>query len=239
LLKKTSRLPCLALPKLSLPPFFFYHRLAQLSPSPTTPAPLNVLPAHPSSLCLTLPLCLPPCPPPCLPPPPYLTVENCHTGPALPLRTAKLSPNNSVNRYAAPHCKEPIPQNRNKYSQKRNCVAKVLISTCMCLWAKYIFPRSICQSCCRKYVDRSWEYINRSQTHECRNWDLGCSIPRKGIHLLDFICSAPLSRRSVNHLTPPPFLLTIPVPVLPENALLRVIYRVQSEILFRNHHSYP
>ncbi len=22
-----------------------------------------------------------------------------------------------------------------------------------------------------KYVDRSWEYINGSQTHECRNWD--------------------------------------------------------------------
>jgi hypothetical protein len=22
-----------------------------------------------------------------------------------------------------------------------------------------------------KYVDRSWEYINRSQTHECGNWD--------------------------------------------------------------------
>ena len=22
-----------------------------------------------------------------------------------------------------------------------------------------------------KYVDRSWEYINRSQTHECENYD--------------------------------------------------------------------
>ncbi len=22
-----------------------------------------------------------------------------------------------------------------------------------------------------KYVDRSWEYINQSQTHECGNWD--------------------------------------------------------------------
>jgi hypothetical protein len=22
-----------------------------------------------------------------------------------------------------------------------------------------------------KYVDRSWEYISRSQTHFCRNWD--------------------------------------------------------------------
>jgi hypothetical protein len=35
----------------------------------------------------------------------------------------------------------------------------------------------------RKYVDRSWEYINRShsQTHECRNWGWGRAIPRKGI----------------------------------------------------------
>jgi hypothetical protein len=31
-------------------------------------------------------------------------------------------------------------------------------------------------------VDRSWEYINRSQTHECGNWGLGCTIPRKGIY---------------------------------------------------------
>ncbi len=29
-------------------------------------------------------------------------------------------------------------------------------------WAIYIFTRSICLFCCRKYVDRSWEYKNRS-----------------------------------------------------------------------------
>ncbi len=37
----------------------------------------------------------------------------------------------------------------------------------MCLWAIYIFIWSISLFCCRKYVDQSWEYINRSQTHEC------------------------------------------------------------------------
>ncbi len=39
------------------------------------------------------------------------------------------------------------------------------------------------------YVDRSWEYMKRSQTRECRNWDWGRTIPRKGIHKWDFRCS--------------------------------------------------
>ncbi len=43
--------------------------------------------------------------------------------------------------------------------------------------------------CWRKYVDRSWDYINRSQTHECGNWGWGRAIPRKGIHKWDFRCS--------------------------------------------------
>ncbi len=50
----------------------------------------------------------------------------------------------------------------------------------MCLWAIYIFPGSICLFCCRKYsmwiVDRSWEYVNRSQTHECENCDCDRAI---------------------------------------------------------------
>ncbi len=41
-----------------------------------------------------------------------------------------------------------------------------------------------------KYVDRSLEYINRSQPHQCGNWDGGRAIPRKGIHKWDFRCSA-------------------------------------------------
>ncbi len=28
-------------------------------------------------------------------------------------------------------------------------------------------------------MDQSWEYINRSQTHECGNWGLGRAMPRK------------------------------------------------------------
>ncbi len=64
------------------------------------------------------------------------------------------------------------------------------ISTFMCLWAIYIFLQSICLFCWRKYVDKSWKYINRSQTHECGNlyWDR--AIFWKGIHKRDFRFSA-------------------------------------------------
>ncbi len=35
----------------------------------------------------------------------------------------------------------------------------------------YCIPKIGLPSAAGKYVDRSWEYINRSQTHECVNWD--------------------------------------------------------------------
>ncbi len=63
------------------------------------------------------------------------------------------------------------------------------VPTLIYLWEIYIFPGSVCLFCCRKSVDLSWEYINRSQMHECENWDWGRAIPRKGIHKWDFPCS--------------------------------------------------
>ncbi len=51
----------------------------------------------------------------------------------------------------------------------------------------YIFPGSgSAYSAAGQYVDQSWEYINRSQTHECGNWYRGRAFPRKGIHKWDF-----------------------------------------------------
>jgi hypothetical protein len=47
------------------------------------------------------------------------------------------------------------------------------------------------------------EYIDRSQTQECGNWDRGRAIPFLGIHIFKFLCSAARSiaiRRYCRHL---------------------------------------
>jgi hypothetical protein len=33
-----------------------------------------------------------------------------------------------------------------------------------------------------KQVDRSWEYLNRSQIHECRTWEQGHAVSFLGMH---------------------------------------------------------
>ncbi len=92
------------------------------------------------------------------------------------------------------NCKDKMPKIWNKYSQKRSIGASVPISTFICLWANFIFPRWVCLFCWRKYVDWSWEYINRSKTHECGNWGWVRAIPRKGIYKRNCRCSAVQNR---------------------------------------------
>ncbi len=76
------------------------------------------------------------------------------------------------------------------YFQKRNCAASVPISTLMCLWAIYIFPGSahnhlfFCSNVSRPIV--GIQYINRSQTHKCGNWELGHAIPFLGKFVSSF-----------------------------------------------------
>ncbi len=91
-----------------------------------------------------------------------------------------------------PHCEEPIPKIKKKCSQKRNCLAPQSEFPNSYVCEQFIFSQPICLFCCRKYMDQSWENINRSQTHESGNWDWGRAIPRKGIQKWDFRCNAVL-----------------------------------------------
>ncbi len=72
------------------------------------------------------------------------------------------------------------------YSFSGNSAASAPISTFMCLWAIYIFPGSVHIFPPAEKADPSWEYIIRSQTHECGNWDWGPDIPFLGIFVSNF-----------------------------------------------------
>ncbi len=72
------------------------------------------------------------------------------------------------------------------YSFSGNSAASAPISTFMCPWAIYIFPGSVYIFPPAEQADPSREYIIRSQTHECGNWDWGSDIPFLGIFVPNF-----------------------------------------------------
>ncbi len=70
----------------------------------------------------------------------------------------------------------------------RACSVSQFLHSCICERFIYSHDRSA-YFAAAKYVERSWEYINFSQTHECRNWDWDRAIPFLGIQKGDFHCS--------------------------------------------------
>ncbi len=72
------------------------------------------------------------------------------------------------------------------YSFSGNSAASAPISAFMCLWAIYIVPGSVYIIPPAGKAYRSWEYINRSQTHDCGNWDWDPDNPFLGIFVSKF-----------------------------------------------------
>ncbi len=65
-------------------------------------------------------------------------------------------------------------------SLKKNCRPQSQFSH-SCVYARFIYShKRSAFSAAGKYVDRSWEYINLSQTHECGIWGWGRAIPFLG-----------------------------------------------------------
>ena len=89
----------------------------------------------------------------------------------------------------------PTLQRHNTSKSETNIPRKVIVRPQSQFPHSFVCERFIyshdqsAYSAAGKYVDRTWEYINRSQTHECGNWDCGRAIPFLRIHKWDFRCS--------------------------------------------------
>ncbi len=85
---------------------------------------------------------------------------------------------------AIPHLKDTKPNIRNKYSQKWNFAATFPVPIFM-----YLFL--VCLICCSKIggLILGIYKLNRSQIHECGNWERGRAVSFLGIHKSDLICS--------------------------------------------------
>ncbi len=105
-----------------------------------------------------------------------------------------------VDTSGAPHCND----NSVYIFLFWDSAATAPISTFTCLWAIYIFPGSAYIFPPAEPADPSWEYIIRSQTHECGNWDWGPNIPFLGIFVFVFaVLELQISLRIYKNLNDP------------------------------------
>jgi hypothetical protein len=75
-----------------------------------------------------------------------------------------------------------ILQYTENSKHRKGTAQPVPIPTFMFLCAIYIFPRSVCLFGCTNMGIS----IDRSQTHECGNWNLGRTVAFRGIHKSKF-----------------------------------------------------
>jgi hypothetical protein len=80
---------------------------------------------------------------------------------------------NNARSTIAVHSKEPIPKINKKNIPRKGIARSQSQFPYSCVCERYIYShdQSAYIFCCRKYADLSWEYIDRSQKHECGNWD--------------------------------------------------------------------
>ncbi len=74
-----------------------------------------------------------------------------------------------------------LQRHSDKYSQKRNCAGLSLSSSIHVSVSDLYIPTIGLPLLLREIVG-SWEYINRLQTHEYGNWDLGRAVFTYIIH---------------------------------------------------------
>ncbi len=106
------------------------------------------------------------------------------------------------------HCTDTLQGHNTENSkqifpEKELCRPQSQFPHSCVLWAIYIFPHRFAYSATGTCVDWSWEYINRSQTHECGNWDWGHATPFLGIRKWDFRYSAQSATYKYFHDTVP------------------------------------
>jgi hypothetical protein len=76
---------------------------------------------------------------------------------------------------------------RFMYSQKMICALPQSQFPHSCVCERFIYSQDrSTYFFAAEYADRSGEYINRTQKHECKNWDYGRAVHFLGIYVSNF-----------------------------------------------------
>ncbi len=85
------------------------------------------------------------------------------------------------------HCKGTVPKLETNIPQNETARPRSHDHISVSI---YIIPQSVCLFGCSKEGRTDiGDYINRSQKHECGNWEQGRQVSFLGIHKSDLVCS--------------------------------------------------